>query len=443
MAARHLLVTGGVLLAALLLPFFSGQAWAAGGLPPRSASLAKARVTWADMPGAITYQVAILEKETDSPQAALKTFRTVYAPGLEFLTDWLGEKAKTAFWTVAGFDIDDAPVGEWQKPAPLREAETQPTAPLPLDEYDRMAYLPVYPVYAWLAVLRASSYEVEVWRRGPDGRDERVRHYYSYETSLYETDPFTQAGDYWWQVRALDGNGRRYSDWSAPRAMVVTESAPVAALGDSITHGGACSATPCRQLYNWETYCAVPVKNIGMSGDNTEAMYERFEADVLPFSPRVLVIMGGVNDFRVGVPADTCIYYLSRIAEKCRAHDIIPVFVTATPIHPTRMERLEEIEPVAENWQSEQRRLNDWIRSQPYAIDITAPLTDEAGRLRQELTSDGLHPDYLAKKTIGEAIGAYLAGNFPEAVSAARETAASIPQNAPKKTAAPASDYRP
>ncbi|MBQ7515828.1 MAG: SGNH/GDSL hydrolase family protein [Schwartzia sp.] len=442
MAGRHFLVAGIVLLATILLPFFSGQAWAAGDLPPRSASLAKARVTWEDMPGAVAYRVAILEKETDSPQKALKTYRAVYAPGLEFPTEWLGEKAATAFWTVAGFDRDGNPVGEWQKPSPLRDAETQLMAPLPIDEYDRMAYLPVYPVYAWLAVPRASSYEVEVWRRQDDGREERARHYYSYETILYETVPFTQAGAYWWRVRALDGNGRRYSDWSVPRAMTVTAPTPIAALGDSITHGGgACSTPPCRQIYNWETYCSVPVKNIGVSGDSPEAMCERFETDVLPFAPQVLVIMGGVNDYRVGLPADDSIYYLNRIAEKCQQNGITPVFVTATPIHPALMARLEEIEPVAENWQAEQRRLNEWIRSQPHAIDITASLTDETGRLRQEMTSDGLHPDYLAKKSMGETIGAYLTANFPEAVRAARENAAAIsPENpatgpAAKKTA--------
>jgi len=411
-----------VLLCCLFL--FSDRAQAAGDLPPRSASMAKARITWPDIPRAVYYRVAIMETAADDPQKALKVYRWIHAPGLEFPTAWLGDKAAAVYWTVAGFDSDGAPVSGWQKPLPLSAAEQRPMAPLPLDEYDRMEYLPVYPVYAWLAVPGAGSYEVEVWRRQPDGGSERVRHYYSYETILYEETPFNRAGTYEWRVRALDDGGRRYSDWSAPRKMPVTSPVAVAALGDSITHGGGASTTtPCRRIYNWETYCPVPIKNIGMSGDSPEAMDERFDRDVLPFAPQVLVIMGGVNDFRVGVSADVSIYYLARIAEKCAQNDIAPVFVTAAPIHPELMARVEEIEPVAGNWQAELGRLNDWILGQPHVVDITGPLTDEEGRLKRELTTDGLHPDDLAKKYIGEAVGAYLTAHFPEAVRAAQADA--------------------
>ena len=187
---------------------------------------------------------------------------------------------------------------------------------------------------------------------------------------------------YWWRVRALDGEGRRYSDWSAPTPWEIVTPTPIAALGDSITHGGgAISTPPCRALYNWETYAGVPVKNIGFSGDTATAMAERFEADVLPFKPRLLVVMGGVNDFRGGTPAAVTIRALAQIADKCRAYGITPVFVTATPIHPRRMATSFGVEPAAENWQKNQRQINDWIMAQPHAVDVTAALTDEHGNL--------------------------------------------------------------
>ena len=187
----------------------------------------------------------------------------------------------------------------------------------------------------------------------------------------------------------------------------------VAALGDSITHGGgAMTAPPSRALYCWETYTGLPVKNLGRSGDTTGNLLDRFEEDVLPFAPKYLVIMGGVNDFRSGTSADVIISNLSRIAEKCRVRDITPVFATATPISPYLMAKVEEIESAYPGWWAEQREVNDWIMKQPYAVDVATPLTDEDGELREDLTTDGLHPDAEAKKIIGERIGAYLREKF-------------------------------
>ena len=122
--------------------------------------------------------------------------------------------------------------------------------------------------------------------------------------------------------------------------------------------------------------------------------------------------MGGVNDFRVGTPARITIQNLSRLAEKCRAHNITPVFATATPICPRLMAKVWDIEPAAWSWKAEQRAINEWIMSQPYAVDVATPLTDESGELKESLTTDGLHPDAEAKKIIGEAIGKYLKEKF-------------------------------
>lgn len=67
----------------------------------------------------------------------------------------------------------------------------------------------------------------------------------------------------------------------------------MAALGDSITHGGgAVSTPPSATLYNWETYANLPVLNIGFSGNLTSNMLNRFDNDVLSFNPKILVVMG-------------------------------------------------------------------------------------------------------------------------------------------------------
>ncbi len=382
---------------------------------PRSAAQDKVRLTWPMTPGAARYRVAILSAPEYAPQNVIYE-ETVSAPGTEIDLEVLARKDgaafETAYWAVRPMRYGGAPLGDFSAPQPLSSGERPPVSPLPNSDYGTMAEPPIYLVYAWVPVRKTSSYEVEVWREDGSAR-ERVRHYYTYETILYDEAPLKTPGRYTWRVRALDGYGRRWSDWSEPEAFTVNAPVAAAALGDSITHGGgAVTVPPSRAMYCWESYAGLPVKNLGRSGDSSYDLLARFEADVLPFAPKYLVVMGGVNDFRVGVSAQTTIQNFSQIAEKCRAYGITPIFATATPIAPELMKKVKDIEPAAWNWKAEQRMLNEWIMAQPYAVDAATPLTDEDGELKAELTTDGLHPDAEAKKIIGEAIGKYLRETF-------------------------------
>ncbi len=382
---------------------------------PRSAAQDKVRLTWPITPGAARYRVAILSAPAYAPQNVIYE-ETVSAPGAEIDLEVLARKGgatfETAYWTVRPMRYGGASLGDFSAPKPLSSGERHPVAPLPNSDYGTMAEPPIYLVYAWVPVRKTSSYEVEVWRE--DGSDrERVRHYYTDETILYDETPLITGGRYTWRVRALDGFGRKWSDWSEPEAFTVNAPVTVAALGDSITHGGgAVTVPPSRAMYCWESYAGLPVKNLGKSGDSSYDLLARFEEDVLPYEPEYLVIMGGVNDFRAGVSAQTTIWNLSQLAAKCGAYGITPIFATATPISPELMKYFSDIEPAAWNWKDEQRAINEWIMAQPYAVDVAAPLTDEDGELKDELTSDGLHPDAEAKRIIGEAIGKYLRETF-------------------------------
>ena len=148
-------------------------------------------------------------------------------------------------------------------------------------------------------------------------------------------------------------------------------------------------------------------------GDTVAAMAARFDSDVLPFKPKILVIMGGVNDFRSGGRAEEIIPYLRQIGDKCRAHGIIPVYATATPINPHFIANWHYITAPAADWKNEQVKLNQWIMQQQYAVDVASGMTDCYGLLMDEATTDGLHPDVLGKKMIGEAISNYLLKTFP------------------------------
>ena len=170
---------------------------------------------------------------------------------------------------------------------------------------------------------------------------------------------------------------------------------------------------PGYSMYSWETYSPVPVKNIGCSGNTTQDMLDRFDAEVLAFHPKILVIMGGVNDFRGGTPASETTQNLHTLAEKCWDNGIYPVLVTPTPVNPDVIALRGLIGIPPEGWQEQRRQINEWIMTQPYSLDIVDLLSDENGYLRADYSVDGLHPDAEGKKLIGEAIGNHLLKTFP------------------------------
>jgi hypothetical protein len=96
---------------------------------------------------------------------------------------------------------------------------------------------------------------------------------------------------------------------------------------------------------------------------------------------------------------------------KCIINHIIPVFVTITPINPPDMKNVAGL-IAAPDWKNAQRKINDWVASQPYYVDVTPRLTDWRGFLSSFLTTDGLHPDMQGKRIIGQTIGGYIREKF-------------------------------
>ena len=132
------------------------------------------------------------------------------------------------------------------------------------------------------------------------------------------------------------------------------------------------SYSPADWPYNYAHYLDFPTINMSRSGDKTEDLLRRFDADVLPFHVRYLLIMGGTNNLRCGGTAEEVISDLEALQEKCRANDIKPVLLTIPPIAPERILKYYH-QPTAENWKAEFDKVNGWIRTQTH-IDTAAPL---------------------------------------------------------------------
>lgn len=375
----------------------------------------KVRLTWPATSRAVQYQVVLLRDGRDAKDNIALVANKVYTNGVEIDLTSFGEEKKDFYWKVCPLNFEGRPLEHFSEPKPIAETgEFDTVSPLPTTEFDKMAFVPLYPVFSWIPMLGAEHHEVQVFRSRA-GKDILIHTLQCGKYTVYEDGGYTYPGDYCWRVRSVDENGTSLSEWSKKIPFRVEPKATVAALGDSITHGGgAFSVPPGYILYNWETYSSVPVKNLGLSGDTTEQMLLRFEREVLPFQPKILVIMGGVNDFRGETKGWETVQNLKAIRDKCESHGIIPVLVTATPINPEVIALRGMGEMPRPDWVDRQRYVNRWIMSQKYAVDIASMLADGNGYFKVGYTTDGIHPDYEAKKYIGETIGAYLLEHFPE-----------------------------
>ena len=315
---------------------------------------------WEPYPAAVRYAVRVLRGSVGAPMKTIATMEYVYTTGLHLPLMAYGA-VDDLYWTVQPLGYDGTPLAAASEPRPVRGETADPDAPVLTTEYGAMPYAPLYPVYSWVPLAGQKEHEVEVYRREV-GHDRYVHTLRGGEYDVYDDTPFT--------------------------------------------------VPPSYQLYDWESYCTVPVKNLGRSGDTTEAMLARFEHDVLPFSPRVLLIMGGVNDYRVGIYGAETVRNLAALCEKCRAHGITPIFLTATPIRPALMTARMTITTPPSDWWAHRDYVNNWVMQQEHSINVATVLSDADGELEEGYTTDGLHPDLTGKKYIGQTVDSYLRTHF-------------------------------
>ena len=126
-------------------------------------------------------------------------------------------------------------------------------------------------------------------------------------------------------------------------------------------------------------------------------MVDRFDQDVTPFHIQYLLIMGGSNSLRAGVPAEDVIADLKTLQQKARERGIMPILLTFRPsIRPNIQKAFDE--PTDENWQAAFAEVNRFIRTQPH-IDVAAPFEAMGDELPTNLALDGIHGDWNMKKS--------------------------------------------
>jgi len=182
------------------------------------------------------------------------------------------------------------------------------------------------------------------------------------------------------QVRNPDpDNLARYADADERLGPASGQKPRVVFLGDSITDGWRLN----------EYFTDRDFVNRGISGQVTEEMLGRMQADVIRPQPKVMLVLAGTNDLARGVPVPAIEGNLTMIADLAEAHHIRPMFASVLPVS-AEQSALRPFGKILE--------LNSWLRSFCSArrfvyVDYYAAMVDKAGYLQADLSDDGLHPN--------------------------------------------------
>ena len=377
---------------------------------------------WTVLPRAVYYEIELLSSPPENPNGiSTSNYQVLFSR--EVFTNGYSVNLSTypsnhLYWRVRALDYNGNPIGVFSDATEIYIDHTLPRNLKPLSNTGYKAAnmpMPLYPVYSWIPIAGAATYEVELTSAPPENpngiQPSRYRLRQNIVTTgsdCYDETPLFTPGTYYWRVRGLDKNGMAVGVYSDAEPFVVNHEVGKYAgtFGDSITHGGgAISYSPADVEYSFQTYLSFPTINLGKSGDTSESMINRFDADVLPYHSSFLIIMGGTNSLRGGVPASQVIKELGAIRDKCVVHGIRPIFLTLPPINPEAIQQVFNEETVPD-WQREFATVNHFIRQQRYYIDLEPYFADSNHTLPLRYAADGLHFDIEGKKLMAQIINA-------------------------------------
>lgn len=187
---------------------------------------------------------------------------------------------------------------------------------------------------------------------------------------------------------------------TASEATSADRSGPIVLLGASYAAG-----------WSPGPIAGVTVVNLGVAGQQSFEMLERFERDVLPLRPRAVILWGFVNDIFRSAPGDAATHArvkesYTRMVALARSHGIVPVAATEVTIRPPQTwsdSIMSVIAPLLgkQAYQDHINRdvtaLNQWLvelayREQLLLLDLQSTLAQTGGRRRPEFAiEDGSH----------------------------------------------------
>lgn len=180
----------------------------------------------------------------------------------------------------------------------------------------------------------------------------------------------------------------RYADDNEKVGPPQANSPRVVFLGDSITDGWRLN----------EYFTGRDFLNRGISGQATGEMLGRMKADVLDLHPGAMLLLGGTNDIARGVPLKTIENNIVMISELARAHQVRVLIASLLPVSDYKKSQDPQFERTKARPPAQISELNRWIQNYCLQnhfvyVDYYSVMVDGAGRLRDDYSDDGLHPN--------------------------------------------------
>jgi lysophospholipase L1-like esterase len=197
------------------------------------------------------------------------------------------------------------------------------------------------------------------------------------------------------------GDWANYGRYAEANAAL--EKAPsVVFMGNSITDGWA-SQHPA--FFADNNYAGR-----GIGGQVTAQMLARFQSDVVALSPKVVVILAGINDIAENngpVPIEQIAQNIISMCQIARYNDIEPIIISVLPADsfPWR----PSIKNIVASVKSLNRLLEEWAEANDCTyVDMWTPMANKRGGLSPELAADGIHPTSAGYDIMERILAPYL-----------------------------------
>ena len=183
----------------------------------------------------------------------------------------------------------------------------------------------------------------------------------------------------------------------------------IVCIGNSIVNGFPLKRSQCftgllRSGFGYETI------NKGVNGDTTEGIYQRFDSDVIAYTPDVCLLLTGTNDFIGGKSAEQAFDNIKRIlAKAARLESMQMILLTPLLTYPRMAERMwvpadyTALNQSLEEFAQKLKTLEDCsVIDKQSAFKNSGIATDKA-------YSDGIHPTAESHEFLAEYIAGQLA----------------------------------